>query len=165
VGALIRRGRCPKPPRCTGNGNPQLPGTRPTQNTAPYIDAMAAHKLPGEAARYNRLPDHDIDGDSEHSKHPASGTDANTPNSVASRSIVHRRRQEPRPFPIKAMSLVGLKNLFFKQTVTAIPKRAQPSREYGMNGTVLSTPTDSIEAVTGAQKGRPSAKHFFESFY
>jgi hypothetical protein len=44
------------------------------------------------------------------------------------------------------MSLVGLKNLFFKQTVTAIPKRAQHGREYGMNGTVLSTPTDSLEA-------------------
>jgi hypothetical protein len=107
---------------------------------------MAAHKLPDEAARYNRLPDHDIDGDSQHSEHPASGTDVNTSNSVAARSIVRRRRPEPRPFPIKAMSLVGLKNLFFKQTVTAIPKRTQPSREYGMNRTVLSTLTDSLGA-------------------
>jgi hypothetical protein len=156
---------CPNPPRCTGNGNPQLPGTRPTQNTAPYIDAMAAHKLPGKAAWYNRLPDHDIDGDSEHSEHPASGTDADTPTSVAARSIVRRRRQEPQPFPVKAMSLVGLKNLFFKQTVTAIPKRAQPSREYGMNGTVLSTPTDSLEAGIGSRKGRPSARLFYELFH
>lgn len=160
MGTLIRRGRAPNPPRCTGNGNPQT-----TQNTAPYIDAMAAHKLPGEAARYNKLLDHDIDGDSEHSEHPASGTDADTPTSVAARSIVRRRRQEPRPFQVKAMSLVGLKNLFFKQTVTAIPKRAQPSREYGMNGTVLSTPTDSLEAGIGSRKGRTSARLFYESFH
>ena len=162
--ALIRRGRPPKTPRCTRNGNPQLPGTRPTQNTAPYIDAMAAHKLPGEAARYNRLPDHDIDGNSKHSEHPASGTDADTPYSVAARSIVRRRRPEPRPFPIKAMSLVGLKNLFFKQTVTAIPKRAQHSREYGMNGTVLSTPIDSLEAGMVLGKAVPQQDTFTSHF-
>lgn len=115
-----------------------LPGTRATQNTAPYIgDAMAAHKFTtGEATRYDRLPDHDIDGDSDPTEHPASGTDADAPHSataLASRSVVRRRRQEPRPSPVKAMSLVGLKNLFFKQTVTAVPKRPQPSREYGRN--------------------------------
>jgi hypothetical protein len=98
---------------------------------------MAAHKTTaGETARYDRLPSHDIDGDSDPTEHPASGTDADASHSgttSASRSIVRRRRQEPRPSPVKAMSLVGLKNLFFKQTVTAIPKRPQPTREYGMN--------------------------------
>jgi hypothetical protein len=156
---------CPKSTSMHWKREPPIAWNRPTQNTAPYIDAMAAHKLPGEAARYNKLLDHDIDGDSEHSEHPASGTDADTPTSVAARSIVRRRRQEPRPFQVKAMSLVGLKNLFFKQTVTAIPKRAQPSREYGMNGTVLSTPTDSLEAGIGSRKGRTSARLFYESFH
>lgn len=102
---------------------------------------MAAHKLAaGEAARYDRLPDHDIDGDSDPSEHPASGIDTDAPRSgttATSRSIVRRRRQDLRPSPIKAMSLVGLKNLFFKQTVTAVPKRPQPAREYGMNRSFL----------------------------
>jgi len=104
---------------------------------------MSAREIAGGAARYDRLPDHDIDADSEPSEHPASGTDADTDAShsgtpPASRSIVRRRRHEPRPSPVKAMSLVGLKNLFFKQTVTAVPKRTQPSREYGMDRTFLS---------------------------
>jgi len=97
------------------------------------MNAMAAHKIAGDAARYDRVPDHDIDGDSDPSEHPASGTDIDAPNSgTAARSIVRRRRHEPRPSPVRAMSLVGLKNLFFKQTVTAVPRRAQPIREYGM---------------------------------
>jgi hypothetical protein len=100
--------------------------------------AAHAHKVAGEATRYGRIPDHGIDSDGEHSEHPASGTDADISYSgttPASRFIVRRRRQEPRPSPVKAMSLVGLKNLFFQQTVTAIPKRTKPTREYGMDRT------------------------------
>jgi len=97
------------------------------------MNAMPAHKIAGDAARYDRLPDHDIDGDSDPPEHPASGTDNDVPNSgTAARSIVRRRRHEPQPNPVKAMSLVGLKNLFFKQTVTAVPRRPQPIREEGM---------------------------------
>jgi hypothetical protein len=108
--------------------------------------AAHAHKVASEATRYDRIPDHDIDSDNEHSEHPASGTNVDTSYSgttLASRFIVRRRRQELRPSPVKAMSLVGLKNLFFKQTVTAVPKRTQPTREFGMDRAFLS-PTSQI---------------------
>jgi hypothetical protein len=148
VGLLIRRRRCaPNHLGASGNGNTNCLGQGATQNTvlvySAIEDAMSAREIAGGAARYDRLPDHDIDADSEPSEHPASGTDADTDAShsgtpPALRSIVRRRRHEPRPSPVKAMSLVGLKNLFFKQTVTAVPKRTQPSREYGMDRTCLS---------------------------
>ena len=96
---------------------------------------MASKKRAGDATAYTRVHDHDIDGDSDHLEHPTSATDVDATNpgtAAASRPIVRRRRHEPRPSPVKAMSLVGLKNLFFKQTVTAVPRRTPPSREYGM---------------------------------
>jgi hypothetical protein len=97
---------------------------------------MASKKRAGDATAYTRVHDHDIDGDSDHSQNQASSTDTEghySRTATASRPIVRRRRQELRPTPIKVMSLVGLKNLFFQQTVTAVPKRAKSSREYGKN--------------------------------
>jgi len=57
--------------------------------------------------------------------------DESTPASTSnSRPIVRRRRPPPlQPSPIKAMSLVGLKNLFFSQTLTPLPRRIS-NREY-----------------------------------
>ena len=90
--------------------------------------------LAGDPTRYDRVEDHDIDGDSDPSQHQTSGTDTEASFAnprIASRSIVRRRRQEPQVSPIKAMSLVGLKNIFFKQTVTPVPKRTKSSSDYG----------------------------------
>lgn len=39
------------------------------------------------------------------------------------RPIIRRKRTKPKPSPVSAMSLVGLKNLFFKQTITPVPAR------------------------------------------
>jgi hypothetical protein len=99
-----------------------------------------ASKKRAEATVYTRVHDHDIDGDSDHPQNQASSTDTEgrySRTNPASRPIVRRRRQEPRPSPIKAMSLVGLKNLFFQQTVTAVPKRTKTSRECGMERAFL----------------------------
>ena len=50
-------------------------------------------------------------------------TPASTSNPTNStRRIVRRRRPPSQPPPIKAMSLVGLKNLFFSQTRTPLPR-------------------------------------------
>ncbi|KAI9050924.1 hypothetical protein LZ554_005036 [Drepanopeziza brunnea f. sp. 'monogermtubi'] len=46
-----------------------------------------------------------------------------TKQTVHPRTVVRRKRPEPDPSPIGAMSLVGLKNLFFRQTITAVPVR------------------------------------------
>lgn len=48
----------------------------------------------------------------------------------ASRPVVRRRRTESTPSPVSAMSLVGLKNLFFRKTITQVPVR-QSRRDYG----------------------------------
>jgi hypothetical protein len=113
---------------------------RHKEYSAIYEDAIASKKRASEATVYTRVHDHDIDGDSDHSQNQASSTDTEghySRTNTASRPIVRRRRQEPRPSPIKAMSLVGLKNLFFQQTVTAIPKRTKTSRECGMDRAFL----------------------------
>lgn len=49
-----------------------------------------------------------------------------------SKSIVRRRRPETRPHPVNIMSLVGIKNLFFRKTVTPLITRQKPSCDYGM---------------------------------
>lgn len=41
----------------------------------------------------------------------------------ASRPVVRRRRPKSTPLPVSPMSLVGLKNLFFRKTITPIPVR------------------------------------------
>lgn len=90
---------------------------------------MASRTLAGDATRYDRLDDQDLDQDRDNDR----ATDINSstpPLTASSRSTVRRRRPDPRPSPIRAMSLVGLKNLFFRKTVTPIPTRSKSN--YGM---------------------------------
>jgi hypothetical protein len=90
-------------------------------------------KLTGDATHYERLNDQYHESESSHLPNSSSSTDAGHPSSqfnTASRSGVRRRR--PKPNPISVMSLVGLKNLFFRQTITPVPVRTKSSRDIGM---------------------------------
>jgi hypothetical protein len=99
-----------------------------------YMTAMApSKKLARDAIRYERLNDQYHESESSHLPTGSSFTDAGHPSSqfnTASRSGVRRRRPEPNP--ISVMSLVGLKNLFFRQTITPVPVRTKSSRDIGM---------------------------------
>ena len=91
---------------------------------------MASRTLAGDATGYERLNDQVQDCDSVHT--PNRSADINSPPSPTTNACptVRRRRPDPRPSPIRAMSLVGLKNLFFRQTVIPIPTRSKSN--YGM---------------------------------
>lgn len=81
---------------------------------------MASRNLAGDSTRYAQLShqDHELD-DNSPQINAASGTETENP---ASRTIIRRRRADPKPHPIQAMSFVGLKNLFFRRTITSVPR-------------------------------------------
>jgi hypothetical protein len=83
---------------------------------------MAAGNLACDSTRYAQLPnqDHELHNTSPQTK--VSGTEIEQRDTTASRTIVRRRRQDPKPHPIQAMSFVGLKNLFFHRTVTPVSR-------------------------------------------
>jgi hypothetical protein len=83
---------------------------------------MASRNLAGESTKYSQLQDQD-QADNQNVSSSVVSQNRNIP---ASR-VVRRRRPEPRPVTIQAMSLVGLKNLFFRKTVTPVP---QPRSKY-----------------------------------
>lgn len=71
--------------------------------------------MPSGSKRHDRA-DHHL---STHHPHPVEH----------SRSpIIRRKHTRPKHPPISAMSLVGLKNIFFKQTLTPVPARGTESR-------------------------------------
>ncbi|TAQ89440.1 hypothetical protein B7494_g2201 [Chlorociboria aeruginascens] len=82
-----------------------------------YITAMASRKLTGDPISYNRLEN---TNPSDVNTSPSANLGKSQPN-TASRSIVRRRRPESKSSPGTAMSLVGLKNIFFRQTLTPVP--------------------------------------------
>lgn len=77
---------------------------------------MASSMPSGSTRRHDRLSsaDHDLDPTTHH---PHSTTHHRH------RPTIRRKRTKAKPSPISAMSLVGLKNLFFKQTWTPVPAR------------------------------------------
>lgn len=85
-----------------------------------------------DGMQYERLDNQDHDNDNNNSlPNTSSSADANSaPLNSVSRSIIRRRRPEPRPSPIRAMSLVGLKNLFFKQTLIPVPVSTNSNHDY-----------------------------------
>lgn len=95
---------------------------------------MATRTVTGESARYNRLDNQDPDlGSSRYpvQQIPASSNSQGSASSTAATpSVVRRRLRELEPTPIKAMSLVGLKKIFFRQTVTPVmgPRRSDSSQ-------------------------------------
>lgn len=44
--------------------------------------------------------------------------------SARNRPVIRRKRSKPKHTPVSVMSLVGLKNLFFKQTIIPVPVRS-----------------------------------------
>lgn len=92
---------------------------------------MASSKTsPVEAARYHKLSSND---DDEINFQAQESQDTNALDPLSSPSIVRRRHPNPRPTPspVSAMSFVGLKRLFFQQTLTPVPSR-KSNRDYGM---------------------------------
>lgn len=92
---------------------------------------MAPGKVGAGNTRYDRLGSGDHQSQESNIPHSSSSIatdiassdiDIGTPG--PRRTIVRRKRPEPIPSPIKAMSLVGLKNFFFHQTVTPVPARS-----------------------------------------
>lgn len=69
--------------------------------------------MAGETTRYNRLVQDPTTSSNIEAFSPSTTT--------ASPSVIRRRHREPQQSSIKAMSLVGLKNIFFRQTITPIP--------------------------------------------
>jgi hypothetical protein len=90
---------------------------------------MATRTVAGETARYNRLDiqDPDLDSGSSPVQHPLASSNTqygfSASSTTAAPSVVRRRHREPPAPSIKAMSLVGLKNIFFRQTVTPVLAR------------------------------------------
>lgn len=84
---------------------------------------MASRKLATDSTRYAQLSsqDHELDNNSPQTN-VSSGTETEDRDTTASRTIIRRRRLDPKPHPIQAMSFVGLKNLFFRRTVTPVPR-------------------------------------------
>lgn len=84
---------------------------------------MASRKLAGDSTRYAQLPgqDHELDNHSPQTN-VSSGTETEN-RDTALQPVIRRRRQDPKPHPIQAMSFAGLKNLFFHRTVTPVPRK------------------------------------------
>jgi hypothetical protein len=87
---------------------------------------MATRTIVGKTARYNRVDSQDPDLDSDrspvqHASAASSNIKRSSAPSAAGPSFVRRRLREPQSSSIKAMSLVGLKNIFFRQTITPVP--------------------------------------------
>jgi hypothetical protein len=80
---------------------------------------MASRKLGGDSSRYEQIQNQDLDVDNTN---VSSGTESQNFSTTASRKVIRRRRPEPKPHPIQAMSFVGLKNLFFRRTITPVPR-------------------------------------------
>lgn len=91
----------------------------------------------GETARYNKVnsQDPDRDNDSSPSRYSAetpSNIKLATATSSASKtrpSFTRRPHRDLQPSAARAMSLVGLKNVFFRQTVTRVPAQRFGSSE------------------------------------
>ena len=104
-----------------------------------YLTAMSSSKIARDTTWYERLSNQDLDSHNHNyvpptstSRHQGPSSSASSASSSASsastvlRSAVRRRRPEPsRPSALSAMSLVGLKHLFFRQTVTPVPIRSK----------------------------------------
>ena len=83
---------------------------------------MASRKLAADPTRYVQSQGEDHELDDRPSKTNTAGTETEIKDPTASSTIVRRRKAEARPYPINAMSLVGLKNLFFTRKVTPVPR-------------------------------------------
>lgn len=90
---------------------------------------MTTRTIASNTARYDRLDSQDHDRDTTSSLRPNQAAaslafdDFSSSTTTASPSVVRRRRRDPPQSSVRAMSLVGLKNIFFRQTVTAVPVR------------------------------------------
>jgi hypothetical protein len=112
---------------------------------------MAARTVVGETARYNRLDSQDPDLDSNSSipvQPPPTSSDTQSfaaSSTSATPSIVRRHHREPVPLhlPIRAMSLVGLKNIFFRQIVTPI---SAPHRSDSSQSSILGSSEGDVES-------------------
>lgn len=103
---------------------------------------MVSTKIsPAEASRYHKLSsddNHEIDLQAQDTQQDTQ-QDTDALNSIFSPPIVRRRHPNPRSpthSAVSAMSFVGLKRLFFQQTLTPVPSR-KSNRDFGMkNGSL-----------------------------
>jgi hypothetical protein len=124
----------------------------------------SSRQLAGDSTRYAKLQGQDNDSDNGLPPTSFNNQDSSSPFTTPSRSIIRRRRPDPTPSPVKSMSLVGLKNLFFRQTVTRVPVRKS---NYGMtNGSAPLDwgngsrqpllPSQTSQSHTTEQQGMPN---------
>jgi hypothetical protein len=96
----------------------------------------------GDSRRYTKLStdDHDFDLDLNTPVQDTVTEVSNSQTYPSSTPIIRRRRPNPnpRPSPISAMSFVGLKRLFFQQTLTPVPSR-KSNRDYGVQNASASS--------------------------
>jgi hypothetical protein len=111
------------PPKCFADHHLKLQSTTKHElaheELKRYITAMASRKLAGDSTRHEQLQSEDHDGPQTN---VSSCTEAQNLNTTASRTVIRRRRPDPKLHPIQAMSFVGLKNLFFRRTITPVPR-------------------------------------------
>jgi len=86
---------------------------------------MASKKIAGDPTSYDRLDDQHFYRDNSHTRHPSASSNIGhfSPSITTSSSSLNQKRDRgyPRPSRIKAMSLVGLKNIFFRQSIALVP--------------------------------------------
>jgi hypothetical protein len=80
---------------------------------------------------------------------------------TSSRTIVRRRRptQQPQPSHIKAMSLVGLKNLFYGKTITPLPRATKISNSAWINASEEPLLRDGDRSVHNTTNSLKRASH------
>ena len=109
---------------------------------------MATRTVVGETARYNRVDsqDPDLDSDSTLIRQPTGSStikSSSASSSTAGPSVIRRRHRDHQPSSIRAMSLVGLKNIFFRQTVTPI---AVQHRSNTSQSSILGSDSGDVES-------------------
>jgi hypothetical protein len=118
---------------------------------------MASRKLAADSTRYAQLSTQDHELNTVSQTRVSSGTEPENKDTTASRTIIRRRKPEPKPHPINAMSLVGLKNLFFRRTITPVPRtKSKFAGPYdwsnGSNQPLLRQGDQSTQSLSGIQQ-------------
>jgi hypothetical protein len=120
---------------------------------------MTSKKMAGEAIRYSRL--NDSESSLLQSTSSAADDDTTPQLNIPSHSAVRRRHPNLNPSPVAAMSLVGLKNLFFRQTITPVVRPNKSARDYDSEQTVTNESVTDLESQSTDLKNEKANKKGF----